>query len=182
MKGVYNLTPIISRISPSIRYSGDKDLSKLQCETWHSETRASAQRVKNTPGRRHFLIIKYFKVNDNVIRQDIVYNVSLWVTLIYHPKYNFPGVNSLQDMKQICWAIKYKALTYIHICTWEVNLMVTMMHYTNYDANPVNKNSAEGVIAPAGAKVTGATIRMWLLNKFISFLAVLTWKTGLKKM
>ena len=46
----------------------------------------------------------------------------------------------------------------------------------------VNKNSAEGVIAPAGAKVTGATIRMWLLNKFISFLAVLTWKTGLKKM
>ena len=45
-----------------------------------------------------------------------------------------------------------------------------------------NKNSAEGVIAPAGAKVTGATIRKWLLNKFISFLAVLTWKTGLKKM
>ena len=44
------------------------------------------------------------------------------------------------------------------------------------------KNSAEGVIAPAGAKVTGATIRMWLLNKFISFLVVLTWKTGLKKM
>ena len=44
-----------------------------------------------------------------------------------------------------------------------------------------NKNSAEGVIAPAGAKVTGASIRMWLLNKFISFLAVLTWKTGLKK-
>ena len=43
-----------------------------------------------------------------------------------------------------------------------------------------NKNSAEGVIAPAGAKVTGATIRMWLLNKFISYLAVLTWKTGLK--
>ena len=46
----------------------------------------------------------------------------------------------------------------------------------------INKNFAEGVIAPAGAKVTGATIRMWLLNKFISFLAVLSWKTGLKKM
>ena len=44
------------------------------------------------------------------------------------------------------------------------------------------KNSAEGVITLAGAKVTGATIRMWLLNKFISFLAVLSWKTGLKKM
>ena len=44
-----------------------------------------------------------------------------------------------------------------------------------------NKNSAEGDVAPAGAKVTGATIRMWLLNKFISFLAVLSWKTGLKE-
>ena len=45
-----------------------------------------------------------------------------------------------------------------------------------------DKNSMEGVVAPAGAKVTGATIRTWLLNKFISFLAVLSWKTGLKKM
>ena len=44
-----------------------------------------------------------------------------------------------------------------------------------------HKNSAEGIVAPAGAKVTGATIRTWLLNKFISFLAVLSWKTGLKK-
>ena len=40
------------------------------------------------------------------------------------------------------------------------------------------KNSAEGVVAPAGAKVTGATIRTWLFNKFISFLAVLSWKKG----
>ena len=69
----------------------------------------------NTPGRRHFLIIKYFKVNDNDIRQDIVYSVSLGVTLTYNPKYNFPGVNSLQDMKQICWAIKYRSLTYIYL-------------------------------------------------------------------
>ena len=30
-------------------------------------------------------------------------------------------------------------------------------------------------------KSHGATIRMWLLNKFISFLAVLCWKTGLKE-
>ena len=51
-----------------------------------------------------------------------------------------------------------------------------------WDKLEMNKNSAEGVIAPAGAKVTGATIRTWLLNKFISFLAVLTWKTGLKRM
>ena len=76
------------------------------------KTRASAQRVTNIPSRRHFLIIKYFKVNDNDIRQDIVYNVSLWVTLIHHPKYTFPAVNS-QDMMQICWAIKY--VTDLHI-------------------------------------------------------------------
>ena len=30
-------------------------------------------------------------------------------------------------------------------------------------------------------QVTGATIRTWLLNKFISFLAVLSWTTGLKE-
>ena len=53
---------------------------------------------------------------------------------------------------------------------------------TGYKNKILYKNSAEGVIAPAGAKVTGATIRTWLLNKFISFLAVLSWKTGLKKM
>ena len=41
----------------------------------------------------------------------------------------------------------------------------------------VNQNSAEGGDASAGAKVTRATIRMWLLNKFISFLAVLSWKS-----
>ena len=39
------------------------------------KTRASAQRVTNTPGRRHFLIMNYFKVNDNDIRQDTAYNV-----------------------------------------------------------------------------------------------------------
>ena len=55
-------------------------------------------------------------------------------------------------------------------------------HLKSVNKKKIYKNSAEGVIAPAGAKVTGATIRMWLLNKFISFLAVLTWKTGLKKM
>ena len=46
----------------------------------------------------------------------------------------------------------------------------------------IDKNFPEGVVAPAGAKVRGATIRTWLLNKFISFLVVLSWKTGLKKM
>ena len=43
----------------------------------------------------------------------IVYKVSLRVTLIYHPKYNFSGVNSLQDMKLSPWTIKYRSLTYI---------------------------------------------------------------------
>ena len=39
------------------------------------ETRGSAQRVANTSGRHHFLIIKYFKVNDNDIRQNIDYSL-----------------------------------------------------------------------------------------------------------
>ena len=34
-----------------------------------------------------------------------------------------------------------------------------------------HKNSAESVIASAGAKVTGATIRLWLLNKFYFILS-----------
>ena len=62
------------------------------------------------------------------------------------------------------------------------SLAIFLWENLNYIAWYTYKNSAEGVIAPAGAKVTGATIRTWLLNKFISFLAVLTWKTGLKKM
>ena len=46
--------------------------------------------------------------------------------------------------------------------------------------NNYNQNSAEGGVAPAGAKVTEATIRTWLLNKFISFLTVLSWKRDKK--
>ena len=30
----------------------------------------------NTPGRHYFFIIKYFQVNDNDIKQAIVYNVT----------------------------------------------------------------------------------------------------------
>ena len=68
--------------------------------------------------------------------------------------------------------------------TWKISIIIYKRY--NFCASEnrstlKDKKSAEGVIAPAGAKVTGATIRMWLLNKFISFLAVLTWKTGLKK-
>ena len=64
--------------------------------------------------------------------------------------------------------------TYVHLMPFRYS--------SNRRGHKKNKNSAEGVIAPAGTKVTGASIRMWLLNKFISFLALLTWKTGLKKM
>ena len=39
-------------------------------ETEEIKTKASAQRVRNTPGQRHFLIIEYFEVNDNDIRQN----------------------------------------------------------------------------------------------------------------
>ena len=58
------------------------------------------------------------------------------------------------------------------------NVLIMTDVFTKFTVGvPMNKNSAEGVIAPAGAKVTGATIRTWFLNNFISFLAVLTWKT-----
>ena len=40
---------------------------------------------------------------------------SVWVTLIYHPKYNFSGVNSLQDMLQNRWTTKYRSLTYMYL-------------------------------------------------------------------
>ena len=60
------------------------------------------------------------------------------------------------------------------------DLKVTPMLPTKFRVNwlfssgeETNQNSVEGSVAPAGAKVTGATIRTWLLNKSISFLAVL---------
>ena len=105
-----------SRPCPTVsQYQLDALVTPSYMTPLHHPTTPSAQRVTNTPGQRYFLIIKYSKVNENDIKQNIVYNVSLWVTLRYHPKYNFPGVNSLQDMKQICWAIKYKSLTYIYL-------------------------------------------------------------------
>ena len=45
----------------------------------------------------------------------IFYKVDLWVTLIHYPKYNISPSNSLQDMKQNRWTIKYRSLTYIHL-------------------------------------------------------------------
>ena len=45
----------------------------------------------------------------------IFYKVDLWVTLIHYPKYNITPSNSLQAMKQNCWTIKYRSLTYIYL-------------------------------------------------------------------
>ena len=45
----------------------------------------------------------------------IFYKVNLWVTLIHYPKYNISPSNSLQDMKQNHWTIKYRSLTYIYL-------------------------------------------------------------------
>ena len=45
-------------------------------------------------------------------------------------------------------------------------LLLNLAESENFSANKYDKNSAEGVFAPAGAKVVGATIRTWLLNKF----------------
>ena len=44
----------------------------------------------------------------------IFYKVDLWVTLIHYPKYNISPSNSLQDIKQNRWTIKYRSLTYIY--------------------------------------------------------------------
>ena len=65
---------------------------------------------------------------------------------------------------------------------WKAKEWIVQLVQVNKEKSKEDHMSCQGVIAPAGAKVTGATIRMWLLNKFISFLAVHTWKTGLKKM
>ena len=35
--------------------------------------------------------------------------------MIHYPKYNVSPSNSLQDMKQNCWTIKYRSLTYIYL-------------------------------------------------------------------
>ena len=45
----------------------------------------------------------------------IFYEVDLSVTMIHYPKYNVSLSNSLQDMKQNRWTIKYRSLTYMYI-------------------------------------------------------------------
>ena len=50
-----------------------------------------------------------------VTKPHIVYKVNLWVTMIYHSKYTFSGVNSLHNMKLNRWTIKYRWLTYINL-------------------------------------------------------------------
>ena len=87
-----------------------------------------------------------------------------------YPEYKFRAAWQPQEMSKCVNNLKLGSVA------------IVMDFSENYGCVYQNKNSAEGVIAPAGAKVTGASLRMWLLNKFISFLAVLTWKTGLKKM
>ena len=68
--------------------------------------------------------------------------------------------------------ISYTVVFFLIIVTENRTCSIKMKGYTK-----INKNSAEGGVAPAGEKVTGATIRMWLLNEFISFWAVLGWKS-----
>ena len=45
----------------------------------------------------------------------IFYEVDLCVTLMHYPKYNISPSNSLQDIKQNHWIIKYWSLTYIYL-------------------------------------------------------------------
>ena len=66
----------------------------------------------------------------------IFYEVDLCVTLIYYPKYNTSPSNSIQDIKQNHWTIKYRSLTYIY--SMRSISCVTLIHYTNYDVHPSN--------------------------------------------
>ena len=56
-----------------------------------------------------------------------------WVTLIHYPKYNISPSNSLKDMKQNRWTIKYRSLTYMYIylirsiCMTHWSIIPTMM-------------------------------------------------------
>ena len=88
--------------------------------------KASAWRDTNTPGRCHFLMYKnnlslwqWYKAKSmkymSLTHRRIFYKVDLWVTLIHYPKYNISPSNSHQDMKQNCWTIKYRSLTYIYL-------------------------------------------------------------------
>ena len=44
-----------------------------------------------------------------------IYKMDLWVAEIHYTKYNVSPSNSLQDMKQNRWTIKYRSLTYIYL-------------------------------------------------------------------
>ena len=82
-----------------------------------SRTRVSACRGTNTPGRCHFLM---YKNNLSWGKINGPWNIGhwptyIWVTLIHYPKYNVSTSDSLQDMKQNCWTIKYWSLTYIYL-------------------------------------------------------------------
>ena len=89
-------------------------------EICQQDTATPAQGPSST-GNKHFAkqmkLKKGYDFHNEIWATDsqTVYNISLWVTLIYHPKYNFSGVNSLQDMKQNHWTIKYRSLTYIYL-------------------------------------------------------------------
>ena len=45
----------------------------------------------------------------------VFYNVDIWVTLIHYHKHNISPSNSLWDMKQNHWTIKYRSLTYTYL-------------------------------------------------------------------
>ena len=99
-------------------------------------TRASAWRGTNTPGQCHSLMytnnlsitmIKG-KINGlwNITDPHIFKEVNLCVTLIHYPKYNISPSNSLQDMEQNHWTIKYRSLTYIYLM-----LSIFVSHWSN---------------------------------------------------
>ena len=94
----------------------------------------------------------------------------------------FSGKLQLADMKKVSWMYLIKCFSVTrpgHLKFFKRPIMINCIYFVSFAVRKIkkNENSAEGGVAPAGAKVTGATIRTWLVSKFISFLAMLSWKS-----
>ena len=126
--GILDILLVLSLLRLLFSFNAHKTVFLLfQRHVQLFRTRARARKDTNTHGRRHFLMHKnnlrlwqWYKAKSMdheiyVTDPHIVYKVDLWVTLIHYPKYNTSPSNSLQDMKQNRWTIKYRSLTYIYL-------------------------------------------------------------------
>ena len=75
-----------------------------------------------------------FKILSKVTDLYIFYKVNLCVTLIHYVKYDLHPSNSLQDIGQNHWTMKYRSQTQFN----EANLCVTLIYYPKYNIPPSN--------------------------------------------